>query len=136
MGFGFLPYEAPLKLDLARGGINIPKEDRFYLDLVDFVKNHANGNYILAGPDSPEIYFLTALQNPTPVLFEALSRQPQMHAAEAQDLIVNYRINLVVINLEPDFSQPADPGLLDLVESTYPLKRRFGSFEVYWRPHA
>jgi hypothetical protein len=41
-----------------------------YERLVPFINEHAANGEILAGPDCPEVYFLTGKRNPTPMLFD------------------------------------------------------------------
>lgn len=63
-----------VSLEGERGGIRIPKYFDFYNEMIHQVQeNAATGEMFIAGPDSPEIYFLTGLRNETPILFDGLA---------------------------------------------------------------
>jgi hypothetical protein len=118
-------------LDSTRGGIDIPAEHAFYVDLLDHLEHHG-GAPIYAGPDAPEIYFLSGTVNPTPVLFDFLTDtwridqlEPAIRAGE---------LAAVVVNRSPDFSSPLPQGLVDIVKNEYPDRHSFGWFDVYEDP--
>ncbi len=76
---GYLYVSTPLaepvvrvELDVERGGIDVPESDGFYSELVNHLGSYAPLP-IYAGPDSPEIYFLSGAANLTPVLFDFLA---------------------------------------------------------------
>ena len=61
-----------VSLEDPRGGIRIPATQDYYLDLVNAMVD-SEGSVIYAGPDAPEVYFLTQTINPTPVFFDHMS---------------------------------------------------------------
>ncbi len=60
-------------LDRDRAWIRVsPAQRAVYLETSALLRAHARGEYVFAGPDTPEIYALTGLRNPTRSLFDAL----------------------------------------------------------------
>jgi len=73
---GVAPYPPPTVEPLAvtRGGLDVPVADRDTYDrLVAVLRQRVTTGTILAGPDSPEVYFLAGFENPTPAFFDVLS---------------------------------------------------------------
>src|SRR5439155_617081 len=69
MGLSYLPDRQTEPLALARGGVRVSAIDKaMYEEAVTAVGAHARGDYIWAGPDCPEVYFLAAKRNPTRTL--------------------------------------------------------------------
>jgi len=66
---------------------------------------------VLAGPDSPDVYFFTGRRNPTPVMFEMFAA-PHDQAATLRRLAQRDEIGAVIFNMAPGFSKPwpADVG--------------------------
>jgi hypothetical protein len=123
----------PINLPRA-GAIRVSKDDVVqYGELIPFIQSVAAGKAILAGPDCPEVYFLSGLKNPTPVLFDSLS-QPQEYNKRMQALVDRSDfIKVAVINESPEFSYPQLKLLQELVYPRFPESRKIGRFTVYWR---
>ena len=123
----------PINL-LRAGAIRVSKDDAVqYEELVPFIKSVAGGKPILAGPDCPEVYFLSGLENPTPVFFDSIS-QPQEYNKLMQVLVDRSDfIKVAVINESPNFSYPQLKQLQELVYPRFPESRKIGRFTVYWR---
>ena len=61
--------------DVSRGRIFIPaSEAATYRRVTSLLRAHARGGATIAGPDAPEIYFLADLRNPTPMIYDFLTR--------------------------------------------------------------
>lgn len=133
LGSRYERYQAVLELDTSRAGILIPGADASYNDLINFVVSRADGEFILAGPDSPEVYFLTAKRNPTRVLFEALSDEATPTGEMTLRLLTNHGINIIVVNTTPGFSDEMSSDVLDLLSVAYPNTQWIGKFLVLWR---
>ena len=84
---------------------------------------------IYAGPDSPEIYFLSGTSNPTPVLFDFLAESWRIGDLDAA--VLDGELSAVVVNLSPDFSSPLPPRFVEIVETVYPDRSSFGWFDVF-----
>ena len=123
----------PIMLPRA-GGIRVPKNDAAeYAELIPFVKGHARDKPILAGPDCPEVYFLSGLKNPTPVLFDSLE-QPQEYERRIRAVIDRDDfINVAVVDESPNFSVEQVKLLRELLPPKFPNSRSIGWFTVYWR---
>jgi hypothetical protein len=123
----------PLTLPRA-GGILVPNYDATkYMELIPFVQGLAGGNPIFAGPDCPEVYFLSGLKNPTRFFFD-YHEQPQEYEKLMHNLLEQSEsIKVVVINESPPFSLPQLKLLHQLVSPRFPQSRRIGTFTVYWR---
>ena len=85
-------------LEVERGGIDIPAPDMYYAHLVDHLTRY-EGAPIYAGPDSPEIYFLTGTTNPTPVLFERLADSWTIE--DVKGVLSEGALSAVVVNNSP-----------------------------------
>jgi len=102
--------------------------------LTQFIQSLAGDNPILAGPDCPEVYFLSGLKNPTPIFFD-YPEQPQEYVKLMRALIERSDfVKVAVINESPEFSFPQLKLLQELVSSRLPESRKIGRFRVYW-PH-
>ncbi len=123
----------PLALPRA-GGILVPKYDAIkYMELIPFIQGLAGGNPIFAGPDCPEVYFLSGLKNPTPFFFDD-HEPPQEYEKLMRALLEQSdSIKIVVINESPQFSLPQLKLLHELVSPRFPRSRQIGTFTVYWR---
>jgi hypothetical protein len=134
---GYLYVSTPLPeavelvpLDLGRGGIDVPIQHRFYADLVRHLDVDI-GSAIYAGPDAPEVYFLSAALNPTPVLFDFLA--DDWNYGDLAGLVTD-DLSAVVVNRSPEFSSDLPPAFLEIVEDEFPDRTSFGRFDIYKRP--
>jgi hypothetical protein len=123
-------------LALPRGaGIRVPQHEADLYDaLIPFVVRSSAGRPILAGPDCPEIYFLSALPNHTPFLFDFFERSAEYKNYVEGLLDRPEFIKVVVINDDPAFSTSHLAILRSLVSARFPQGRKFEKFEVFWRP--
>src|SRR5215467_5344030 len=124
---------APLNLPPARGLRVQAGEAAMYNTLVPFVVEHSRDGQIIAGPDCPEVYFLTGFQNHSRYLFEFLDDPEQFERQTTAVLRENPTINVAVVNQRPPFSLRQRNILTNLVRDRFPKSRKFGDFIVYWR---
>jgi hypothetical protein len=125
------PLDQPVALvplDLDRGGIEVPEQHRFYVDLADQLQSHA-GSPIYAGPDSPEIYFLSNTVNPTPVLFDFLAWD--WGVDDLERTIRSGELTAAVVNTSPDFSGELSEHTLTIVQDEFPSRTTIGWFDIY-----
>ncbi len=117
-----------------RAGIRVPeREARLYGALVDTVRAHGENGGLWAGPDAPEIYFLTGLPNPTPTIYEFLDATPP-DSAEVASMLEANDVEVVVLNMRPLFSPPTPAPILRLLRDRYPRADTLGPFVVRWSP--
>lgn len=116
------------------GGLTVTgMEADAYNDLYTLVQQcSAPGSAIFAAPDCPEVYFITERKNPTGDFFDFFNQHP-LSTAEFQKLLDERRIEVVVINREPSFSQPMDPARVAAVAGRFPSRGKIGKFDVFWR---
>ena len=115
-------------LDLPRGGIKIPAVGYDEIKpTIDYVQQHSQpDDYILAGPDCPQFYFLANRKNPTPQFYDffqasvirgsAWKRYTTTVEQELKTVIKNRDIKLFVINTMPEFSQPYSDEFIDWIK--------------------
>lgn len=133
VSWAFVPYRADATLDLDRGGLRVPAQDKqTYEGVVRLLKEHAAGGTIYAGPDCPEIYFLSGFPNPTPVIFDFLTPARQ-DASRMEALLATAPIRAAVINTGSVFSPPLDPAVVALLERRFPSFEKIGRFVVRFR---
>jgi hypothetical protein len=133
MGVKFLPYNPGSVLDLPRGGLRVPDQDKqVYEEVVRVLQQHAGGGTIYAGPDCPEIYFLSGFPNPTRAFFDFLTPDP-MDERSMATLLSDGSIRAAVVNLAPLFSPRLEPGVLRLLEERFPSSRQIGRFVVRFK---
>jgi hypothetical protein len=133
-GYGAgVALSSPTLLDLPRGGIRVSTADaRVYETLVRDVREHADGGKLWAGPDAPEVYYLTGLSNPTPTLYEFLDATPP-RVAGLDTLFAADDVRVVVLNRKPLFSAPAAADVVTWLYRAFPAGRDVGPFSVRWK---
>ena len=135
--FERLPAFPNARLNLLRAGNLRVFDDQAatYQALIPSVIQHAAGKPILAGPDCPQIYFLSGLPNPTPFFFDFFEPPAKYKAHLREQLARPDFIKVVVVNDAPAFSRPyRDMILAALAEAHFSESRKFDKFEVFWRP--
>jgi len=121
------------QLDLPLGGPRVvPEINQRYRDLRALLRAHARGDYIYAGPDSPQVYFLTGYRNPTPTLYEVFD-DSTARTARVLRAIDRHGITAVVISTRDGPSGPMDPALRAQLVSRFPAVQTLDYYEVRWR---
>ncbi len=116
-----------------RGGIRVPSADaRLYGEMAIVVRSHLDGGALWAGPDAPEVYFLSGVPNPTPTLYEFLDRAP-LTPVRLDSLFAAADVRVAVVNTRPLFSPPLDPHSLERIVTAFPESSTLGPFVVRWR---
>jgi hypothetical protein len=133
LGRGFARSTETSTLDLARGGLRIRAADAAtYQELIDLIQTQHDGGVLWAGPDAPEVYFLSGMRNHTRTLFDFLG-EPAVSAASLVERVHALGASTVVLNLAPGFSPPPPPQVVDSLVLRYPHRRDVGDFVVLWR---
>ncbi|HVO80646.1 MAG TPA: glycosyltransferase family 39 protein [Terriglobales bacterium] len=136
MGSYYQPDPQTQRLNLARaGGLRVdPAEAREYEQLIPMVQQHAGGSeFIYAGPDCPEVYFLSGKRNPTRTLFDFFD-PPEGRTPRILATLDSRQVKVAAILLQPAFSPPMASDLLAALRERFPNAAKIGKFEVRWRP--
>jgi hypothetical protein len=135
LGVQYAPDTQTVRLSLPRaGGLRVTAETaREYQELDSLIRQHARGEYILAKPDSPEVYFLSGFHDPTGIFFD-FYEETSGRTQRALAAIREHNINLVVLNRRPPFSGPIADDLETALERDFPNRADAGDFEVRWKP--
>ncbi|MBA3671420.1 MAG: glycosyltransferase family 39 protein [Gemmatimonadaceae bacterium] len=124
------PPLAPLTM--TRGGIMVSKRDaELYGTLVSELEAKARNGYTWASPDSPEVYFLSGLANPTRTLFEVFDDSASQPDQVLQ--MLDARAVTAVVLSTPSFSPPISAELYALLSRRYPHAEYVGPFQLRWR---
>jgi hypothetical protein len=123
----------PLMLPRTGGLYVSSKSAAEYGELIPFVEGLSGGRPILAGPNCPEVYFLSGIKNPTPVLFDFF-QDPHDYERDMKSLMDRTDfVRVVVINDSSPNSTDQLHVLRSLVSTRFPESRKIGEFTVYWR---
>lgn len=129
--FSGVPYEP---LDLPNASLVVPSvEKRIWFPLVKRIQSlsPAENSPIFAGPDCPEVYFLSNRRNPTKILYEVFENQANLEH-DILGAIDKERCSLVVVNLRPNWSRPFDYNFHRLLADRFDRVERYGHFLLYW----
>ena len=127
------PYPAIRPLALDRGGLVVPLyQAGQYEAAVAVVRQHARGPYIWASPDAPQLYFLSGYRNPTRSLFEFFDDTTR-RSARILHLLDTRDVNLVVLNIKPEFSPRIPIELYRELAKRYPNSALVEPYLIKWR---
>jgi hypothetical protein len=133
LGFNPERGEPLARLHLLRGGVLAKQSDvQVYEAAVSRLTDHARGGYTLAGPDAPEIYFLSGLRNPTRRIFDFLEAGG-VDSRQLLEEVDRHGISAVAINREVRYSQPIDATLDSALAARLPRLVAVGKFAIRWR---
>lgn len=119
-------------LNLSRGRLWIhPAQAREYEAVVSVIQQRALGRVMWAGPDSPEIYFLSGMQNPTRTMFDFFDPIPS-HVTLAQH-VEALGAGIIVLNLHPEFSPRLSSETISELAAAYPHYQLLDRFLVMWQ---
>ncbi len=102
-----------------------------YEAIVELVRRQTSGSGdVWAGPDAPEIYFLTGKRNPGRGFYQFFDPDPE---GDLLRLTAGSGIRLLVINRRPEFSPPLSPATFAVLAERFPDARDVGPMQVRWR---
>ena len=133
MGVNYVRDRQAMTLDVERGGVRVTPEDKAtYEETLATIRTHARGDYIWAGPDAPEAYFLSAKRNPTRTLFDFFD-SPADRTSRVLAALDAHQVHVVVLHGRPPFSGPLPADLRDSLIRRFPHAETHGWFETRWR---
>jgi hypothetical protein len=103
-----------------------------YQAVTYLLQAHARGGYTWASPDSPEMYFLSGLRNPTRTLYEFFDDSAG-HSDRILRTLDAHGVTAIVENLRPPFSAPLAPALVSALAERYPRSAQVGPYLVRWQ---
>jgi hypothetical protein len=122
-------------LNVPRGGLIIPEGQALVFEAIDqALRQHVGpGQTVLAGPDCPEIYFLSGFRNPTRIVYDIFDTKPNRNE-RILALVDDPAIAAVVVNQGREFSAPWEESLLQQIAARSEKIVRYGSFLVFFKP--
>jgi hypothetical protein len=127
------PHEPTVELTLPRSGIRVPESDaRVFETLIPTIQTQAAGRPIWAGPDAPEVYFLTGIPNRTRTMFDFLAPDFGQQPSPAE-LVDSLGAGVAVVKLRTQFSAPLDSASIARLGTRFREGRRIGDYLVLWR---
>jgi hypothetical protein len=126
-----LAIDTPLNLD--RASLRVSQADTIsYRRIVELVGAHIGEGQLVAGPDAPEVYFLTGRFSPSGTLFDFFTNHM---SAEGQlnDMPGLSAANVVVLTHDRRFSLGVSAPLAEKVRRLFPTSEGVGTLEVRWR---
>ena len=121
------------RLAVARGGLRIPAADSAkYTDILRLVTEHRGTGTVYAGPELPEIYFLSGAHSPLREVYRFLPAG----TVDSTQMALSFDVraaNIVLINHAPLFLDPIPPSVLAWLAIRYPESTRIGTIEARWR---
>ena len=135
LGRFYEPDRQTAQLTLSRSGglYTTPEIAEVYERLIPLTVLRAAGHGILAGPDCPEVYFLTGLRNPTRFMYEFFE-DVNLGRKQLQELAQDPSIKVLVVNTAPQFSQGHLNTWFRPLTVQFSSMEKIGPFEVWWRP--
>jgi len=116
-----------------------------YRQAVAEIKKHAgNSEYIYAGPDFPEAYFLSGRKNPTTVFYDFFQPEFQQNPNQLIEQLDLANVNVVAIKRFQVFS-PLNPEFEKAIHAEFPNQKNIAgfanapkgeggiAFTIYWR---
>jgi hypothetical protein len=123
-------YPPSVPLNLRRAHLNVLEDQAaIYRRLVSLIDAHPEKEKLLAGPDCPEVYFLTGRFNPFGIVFDFFSDG----TGDSNDVSYWTTANLIVVNRRPAFSPAVRDSVLSELRVAFPHGEQVGDFEVRWR---
>lgn len=139
MAFRYEREHSMVRLDLPRAGLVVKPEDAaLYTALIPKVQQHAGGaggvgmNAVWAGPDAPEVYFLSGVRNRSRAIFDFLGAGGDA-PGPLLEFLERERVEVLVLNGRPSFSAPLAPELVAELRRRFPEGETVGHFELRWR---
>jgi hypothetical protein len=123
-------FDSPL--NSPRAHLNVSSgEAKEYRGLLFSIERHLRGGLLIAGPDCPEVYFLSGLSNPSGASFDFFSESaanPHEH-----EMATWLKGEVIVLNHRPMFSPRPSAELLAGLRREFAYGEEIGRFEIRWR---
>jgi hypothetical protein len=131
LGVRHVPVVFDGPLNLPRAHLTVGGDAEEYRRLVFTIGRRLRGGRLIAGPDCPEVYFLTGISNPSGASFDFFS---QNAAARHEDEMATWsKGDVIVLNHWPSFSPAPSAELLAGLRREFSHGEEIGRFELRWR---
>ena len=125
-------YDLSTPLALSRASLNVVDfEADVYRRVVPLVRQRLGEGVLMAGPDTPEIYFLAGRFSASGRLFDFFSAQDEVH--EEQEFARWASADVIVLFYGERFSAPVPEPLVSRLRREFPHGESMPPFEVRWR---
>ena len=120
------------RLAVPRGGLLVTTYDSVrYGRVVELVARHRSAGAVYAGPELPEVYFLTASKSPGPDSY-SLFAAPATDSGQLARVFNPAAADVLVIKRRPMFGPPLPPDVYRWLADRYPVGERIDTLEVRW----
>jgi hypothetical protein len=135
LGATYKPDPQVAILDSERASIRVlPETKAIYDRVLALVAAHRRDtDVIFAGPDAPEMYFLTQSRNPTASVMDFLDASGSTRGERLLNTLRDSAIRVVVLNHAPEQSPKLSAVDVARIRGEFPSGERAGDFEVRWR---
>jgi hypothetical protein len=124
--------ELDVPLDLPRAHLTVSAEDAHnYRRVMQLIDQHSGARGLVAGPDTPELYFLTGQFSRSNALYDFFSG-PSSSPEYAREFGW-FDADVIVVKHSRSFSGPLPSTLLAALRKQYTQSESVGPFEVRWR---
>lgn len=133
---GYYPkwWDYSHRLAVTRGGLLVTEYDSArYTHLLDLVARHRANGTVYAGPELPEVYFLSGQESPGRDSY-SLFPAPVRDSAEVSRLFNLKAASVIVIKTHPMFNPPIPADVYQWLAIRYPRSETIDTLEVRWRP--
>lgn len=131
LGVAHGPQRFDVDLALPRAHLKVQRQDaRIYRFLTWSIENRLRGGRLIAGPDAPDVYFLSDQVIPSGRLYDFFSAEAPENEADARRWT---GATVIVINHTPHFSAAPSEELMTTLRREFPNGEFFGNFELRWR---
>jgi hypothetical protein len=122
--------DAPLGLDRAHLRVSA-QEAGVFGKLIPLVRQHLGDRGLVAGPDTPDVYFLSGQFSPSGRLFDFFSGASA--ASDDERMAEWTRADVIVLFHGSRFSPPPAASLVARLRAAFPQGESIPPFEVRWR---
>lgn len=133
LGFEHDTYALNSPLDMPKASVEVSAHDaEVYRRTVSLISAHVGSGQLVAGPDCPEVYFLTGQFSPSGSLFDFFVDDIDARRG-LNDLPGWSTAQVVVLNHRRTFTPRLSSHLVKSVRAQFPQWTIAGPFEVRWR---
>jgi hypothetical protein len=133
LGINHRPFTPDESLNIKRASLRVSRADAVtYRRVVELIESHIGSGSLVAGPDAPEVYFLTGRFSPSGTLFDFFTDDVTAEGG-LHDMPGLSDARVVVLNHARNFTQGPSAHLAANARRMFPNSEAVGTFEVRWR---